>query len=932
MRVYITPTPETIQDDNGIGRIVHAQFKHLPSFGVELVRDVEKADIVAAHVSADELPRLDASHIHGCYWSGDANSGTYHSWHHTANRQIAAAVRRARAITVPSPWVSEVFKRDMRIAPRVIGHGIDFDAWNIGTNQGYVLWNKNRAGDVCDPTPAYELAKHGVSVISTFAPLHEVKPYPSNLNLIGTVSHDEMRPIIQNADVYLATTKETFGIGTLEAMAAGVPILGYAHGGTADLVKHKVTGWLARKDDINGLLEGLNWLRANRQMVSQAARQFASQYDWPLVIGQYADLYRETLEGAKQERHGVTVVITSFNYAEYLGQAIESVLAQTYKADEIIVVDDGSTDDTSEVASRYPVRLIRQENRGVAAARNAGIAAARSPYIICLDADDMLDRLYIQTLLPAFVKDRGLGIAYVSMTLFDGTGYSKFVQWPEFDWDIQSKVSNPPATCIPSASMFRRSMWERAGGYQQVWAPGEDTEFWLRGLSVGFTAKKVSDAPLFLYRAHLDSASRTKKYRRIDDWHPWMRDKQYPLAAPAKQAPIVRSYSEPVVSVVIPVGPGHGRYLPSALDSLLGQTFREWEVIVVNDSGEPLQLTPYPFARVLETKGREGAGKARNLGLQVAKGPLCVFLDADDYLVPSALSEMLNAFWQNNGKYVYSDWFAINGNRVVQDQAPEYDQHEWFYKGLHAVTVLMSTEQARQVGGFDETIAGWEDWDLFCKLAVNGICGVRLPKPLLGYRQHSGQRRESSLSKSTELLDALRARYGAYATGERQVMACCGGNGGAIIAAKQSMGMVPQEPTERSLAGVVPPTPDMWRLEYIGQNQGSIAFRVNGRRYTGGNNQFDRYIDAPPEDAVELLKQIDRWRRVVVQTSVMPQQMERTPAPETVLATEPRLEVAPVAKEETQTAPEPVLETVGAVVEVAQEQVRRGRKPKTSVA
>jgi glycosyltransferase involved in cell wall biosynthesis len=87
----------------------------------------------------------------------------------------------------------------------------------------------------------------------------------------------------------------------------------------------------------------------------------------------------------------VTVVIPCYNQAHFLGEAIESVLSQSYRNFEIIVVDDGSTDETSEVASRYEeVRLIRQENRGLSGARNTGIRDSQGEFLVFLDADDKL--------------------------------------------------------------------------------------------------------------------------------------------------------------------------------------------------------------------------------------------------------------------------------------------------------------------------------------------------------------------------------------------------------------------------------------------------------------------------------------------------------------------------------------------------------------
>src|SRR5215213_4245219 len=87
----------------------------------------------------------------------------------------------------------------------------------------------------------------------------------------------------------------------------------------------------------------------------------------------------------------VSVVIPCYNQAHFLGEAVESVLAQSYPRFEVVVVDDGSTDDTAEVAARYPkVRCVRQQNQGLAAARNTGLRHSEGEYVVFLDADDRL--------------------------------------------------------------------------------------------------------------------------------------------------------------------------------------------------------------------------------------------------------------------------------------------------------------------------------------------------------------------------------------------------------------------------------------------------------------------------------------------------------------------------------------------------------------
>lgn len=862
----MSPHVSQIANNNGVGQVVHALFKHLSTHGVELVEKEDQAEVVVGHITKGNLKSIDILSCHGIYWTGDVDSGDYAQWHHNANQQIIAAAREARAITVPSEWVAMPFKRDMRISPTVIGHGIDIDEWLPRHNQGYVLWNKNRPGDACSPLPAWQLAEHGVEVISTFAP--EGARSLDTLRIIGVQLHETMKEWVQAADVYLATTKETFGIGTLEAMASGVPILGYAYGGTLDIVEHGVTGWLVEPGDTEGLLAGLAEIRTNRHAYSVAAMKAARRYTWEAAAEKYAALYNRVAEEKRNEKPGVSIVITCFNYGNYVGEAIESCLAQRMLPDEIIVVDDGSTDNSHDVIYRYEearkVRVIYQQNQGVAAARNAGIREATQEHIICLDADDRLDARYIKTLLPVMQKDRALGVAYAGLMLFHEHGQQPTGFPPEFHWESQAFPHNPPSTCVPCAAMFRRDMWERVGGYQQVWAPGEDAEFWTRGLSAGFNAKRVTEEPLFFYRGHGESASRTKKYRSIAPAHPWMTDKLYPMAAPSRNPQLVRSYSEPAVSVIIPVGPKHKALLPDALNSLLAQTCRSWEAIVVDDSSaddteHPIEnyLTPYPFVRLYRTEqGGMGAGRARNIGLGHARGPLVLFLDADDWLQPDALQRMLQAHVDSDGRYIYSGWIAINGDKSAIDEPPDYSQVEWLYAGQHAVSALIPLEWCKSVGGFDESIVGWEDWDFFVKLATKGYCGAAIMAPLLAYRQHTGTRRETSLKHKAALLAQFRERYAEFAGG-KEMPGCCGGNGKTIMAAKRALttpGGAPIEDNAVVVEQQTVPAPDGYiRMEYIGNRAGSVTYHGNNNRhYRAGNNPTGKFHNVHRDDVGKL--------------------------------------------------------------------------------
>lgn len=889
MKVHISPNPDTIKDDNGIGRIVHAQFKYLSQYDIELVQNPENADIIASHVEQGSLPSIDVLHCHGLYWTGDIDSGEYHNWHHTANQRIIQTVRKAFLLTVPSQWVALPFKRDMRIVPEIIGHGIDYQEWQDTkydkSSSSFILWNKNRDGDVCDPTPPYELALRGYHVISTFAPKN-ADLSKAMMNVVGALPHSSMQDLIKRSGIYLATTQETFGVGTLEAMACGTPVLGYRWAGTADLVQHKETGYLVEPGDIDGLVEGIVWLKQHYLETSRKAREVAKLYDWSSIIGRYAEAYRKAYELKQTYRKddSVSVIVTNYNYGRYVHEAIDSVLEQKKQPKEIIVVDDGSTDDSQTVLSKYDghelVKVVYQANAGVAHARNKGIELATGRYILCLDADDKIDPKFLEILVPSIHRNRDYGIVYSGLAIINAYNKLQGSHWPlEFDWDVQSKGGVPPSNTVPSAALYRRDMWKRSGGYKQEYAPGEDAEFWARGLSIGYNAHRVTNQPLYLYRWHPQGASRTRQYVPIDSWNPWIKDKKFPIGAPSKEPPIVRSYSKPLVSLIVPVGPGHERYLTTVLDSILGQTFRNWEIVLINDTGQSIDhlLVPYPFVKLVNTEGKKGAGYARNIGLDFSKAPLCVFLDADDYLLPDALTLMLKAYVKTKAAYVYTDWLRTDETgELIVEKCPNYNQKEWVVKGQHAITVLIETALAKRFR-FDEELIGWEDWDFFIKLAINGACGHRLAEPLLVYRMHSGQRREYSLRNKDHLLHTLYTRYEAYRKEEKSMAGCggCGKSMGPVQQAKKELNdqisarqiYTPAQQKAESIAhyediGVTVIEPERIRMEYIGHRDAPVLYTSNNRKYRGSRDPMYKYINAHKDD-VETLTKSGAWRVVI---------------------------------------------------------------------
>ncbi len=802
MKVRSFPSlTEMSKEESGIRRVVESYYKYLPAHGVEFVEGKTGYDIAVGH--AGMVYGSHVLHCHGLYWTADYDAGAW-EWH--VNKNVIDACRSARIVTVPSNWVAETFRREMRIEPDILPHGIDWDAWQFEIDQGdHILWNKNRKGDVCDPTPVHELAKRNKDkhFITTFATSHKTK----NVDEIGVVPHDEMRTWIGSSLVYLATTKETFGIGILEAMACGVPVLGFAHGGILDTVEHGVHGYLADPDNYEDLNVGLEYCIKHRETLGENGRQRAKEFSWEKAVEKVYATYQRA---AEPDPPTVSIVIPHFNYAGKVDKAIKSAMAQDYKGlQEIIVIDDGSDDPekVTKVVGKLSkqdirIRLILQENTGVAGARNRGVEEARTKYVCCLDADDRIEPTFLFKMIEALEEDRSLGIAYSRLHWFKPDGTDGISEWPgEWNFDRQLKRRNQVPTCC----VFRKSMWERLGGYKSRYCPAgagsEDAEFWTRSGAYGWKAKLASDEPLFLYSWMTGGVTGNKNYREPDwlQWHPWAHDGAHPFASYAspknKVSHPVRQYDHPGVSVIIPVGPGHEETVIDSLDSLEAQTYRNWEAVVVWDVPGDLPerlVKAYPYIRWAQTSGGSGAGASRNLGVTMASAPFVLFLDADDYLMPKALDDLFEAYREEEaiiysdyvGKAIVKDpsqlarnlqdqmktWDELTGEAVISYRSAVYEPNLAQAQPILdsrtkmpfiwcLMTCLIPKVWHNEIGGFDESMDTWEDVDYHWRMAKAGKCYLRVAEELIVYNFSSGFRRERGLQDHKEILEYVQGKH-----------------------------------------------------------------------------------------------------------------------------------------------------------------------------
>jgi glycosyltransferase involved in cell wall biosynthesis len=198
----------------------------------------------------------------------------------------------------------------------------------------------------------------------------------------------------------------------------------------------------------------------------------------------------------------VSVVIPCYKYAHYLKECVDSVKNQTYPVHEIIVVNDGSPDNTSEIAKELGVILVEKENGGLSSARNAGIKVATGEYIMCLDADDKLVPGAIEEHVKLMLDH--MTIAQCALMEF---GERHVVMTPIQNTSLERVMGSNTIYCN---AMFSKEMWQDVGGYDEsetMRLGYEDWEFWVNMLSHGCHVN-TSDFIALRYRVHANNMTK----------------------------------------------------------------------------------------------------------------------------------------------------------------------------------------------------------------------------------------------------------------------------------------------------------------------------------------------------------------------------------------------------------------------------------------
>lgn len=204
----------------------------------------------------------------------------------------------------------------------------------------------------------------------------------------------------------------------------------------------------------------------------------------------------------------ISVIIPTFNRAATLSRAIDSVIAQTHTADEIIIVDDGSTDETQQLLANYPqLKVIRQQNLGVSAARNLGIAKASGEWIAFLDSDDAWLPTKLQTQLTALKENQDYRFCHTEeIWVRNGVRVNQMNKHAKSGGHIFERCL-PMCVISPSSTLMHHTLFDSIGHFDESLPACEDYDLWLR-LCATEPVLYIEEPQITKYGGHEDQLSR----------------------------------------------------------------------------------------------------------------------------------------------------------------------------------------------------------------------------------------------------------------------------------------------------------------------------------------------------------------------------------------------------------------------------------------
>ena len=303
----------------------------------------------------------------------------------------------------------------------------------------------------------------------------------------------------------------------------------------------------------------------------------------------------------------VSIVMPAYNAERTIGAAVSSALWQTVPDVEVVVVDDGSSDATAAIASAQAgsVLVLKQPNRGVAAARNAGVEAARGRFVAFCDADDLLFEQHVEAMLDVWHREAsgGMVTANAYWLLPRGISPRKLRHRGRFPEYREQRMALLQSNFVSTMSLLPRSLFEQLGGFDPSLRQGEDWELWLR---VAFAGHRIAHQPepLALYRWSVAGLSSETESFHATEYDILRRVQSWPQLTAAERMFVELRLGSPVPRALLTRGDNElraGRFAAAAA------TYRQLSALVPAENllvrkARLLGLAPYVVGPLLRRR------------------------------------------------------------------------------------------------------------------------------------------------------------------------------------------------------------------------------------------------------------------------------------------------------------------------------------------
>jgi glycosyltransferase involved in cell wall biosynthesis len=415
----------------------------------------------------------------------------------------------------------------------------------------------------------------------------------------------------------------------------------------------------------------------------------------------------------------VSVIIPVYNGEKHIRETLESVKSQTYDNVEIILVDDGSTDDTGKIAESLVNSYIHQENMGVASARNTGIKSSKGDYLAFIDADDKWDCEKLQKQIGFMEDNPSISYTFTKHKLFLDRGMERFPDWIRKDYE-----ENEMTGYIPSSLIIRKEDFLKIGYFDESFKTGEDSDWFLRARDLGFKME-VIDENLLMKRVHESNLSSNTAMTNIN------------LMKAVKNSIIRRKKHR--ISVVIPVYNGE-KYIDEAIESVMNQSFKISEILVVDDgSTDNTEAVCKKYGDKITYLKQEnsGAASARNLGVEKSTGIYLAFLDADDIWMEDRLRDGISEITKEDSEdIIFGMMKEFYSPDTDDDFRNKYKCRKEPFKGIHPGTMLIRKEDFLKAGYLTTKYETGEFIDWFKRAEEEGLTSKTLPSLVMRRRIH----------------------------------------------------------------------------------------------------------------------------------------------------------------------------------------------------